>query len=232
MTTPTEHELRLAIVDTCRKMTAAGINQGTAGNVSARCGDGFLVTPTSLPYDQMTPEDIVEMGFDGTYAGRHRPSSEWRFHRDILRARPEAGAVVHCHSVYATSVACLGLPIPGFHYMIAVAGGVDIRCADYATYGSQELSDNALAALEDRSACLLAHHGQIAIGASLARALWLAIEVETLARLFYQVRTMGEMVLLPEAELRKVIAQIRDKKYGHPPEALEGPAGRRWRADA
>lgn len=231
MSDQTEHDLRAAIVETCRKMTAAGINQGTAGNVSARFGDGFLITPTSLPYDVMTPEDIVQMDFDSTYSGRYRPSSEWRFHMDILRSRPDVGAVVHCHSVYATTLACLNLPIPRFHYMVAVAGGKDIRCAGYATYGSQALSDNALAALQGRNACLLSHHGQIAVGATLERALWLAIEVETLARLYQQILALRDPLLLPEDEMQRVIDQIRNKKYGHSPALCEGVPTGRMRAD-
>ncbi|MDI6029058.1 class II aldolase/adducin family protein [Corticibacterium sp. UT-5YL-CI-8] len=223
MTQANEAQLRDGIVDTCRKMNASGINQGTAGNVSVRFGDRILITPTSVPYDVMTSADIIELEFDGTYDGRHRPSSEWRFHRDILRSRPEVDSVVHCHSVYATTLACLSKPIPCFHYMVAVAGGVDIRCADYATYGTQELSTNALAALEDRRACLLAHHGQIAIGQTLERALWLAIEVETLARLYYQILTVQDAVLIPEPEMQRVLEQMRRKRYGQSPD-LDGVA--------
>lgn len=183
--------LRKEMVAICRRMNAAGINQGTAGNLSLRAGDGFLVTPSGMPYETMVPEDIVEMDFDGTYAGR-RPSSEWRFHRDILKTRGDINVVLHCHSVYATTLACHYKTIPAFHYMTGVAGGSTIRCAKYATFGTQALSDHALVALEGRLACLLGQHGQISLGATLEAALWLAIEVETAARHRYSlIRTIA-----------------------------------------
>jgi L-fuculose-phosphate aldolase len=143
--------LRRQMLETCRRMNSSGINQGTAGNLSVRLAKGFLITPSGLPYDTMTPQDIVEMDFDGTYVGR-RPSSEWRFHRDILKARDDVDVVLHCHSIYATTLACHHKSIPSFHYMTGVAGGTDIRCAQYATFGTQALSDNALVALKDRKA--------------------------------------------------------------------------------
>ena len=211
-------DLRAAIVETCRRMERAGINQGTAGNVSVRHGDGFLVTPSSLSYDMMTPEDIVEMGWDGTYVGR-RPSSEWRFHRDILRARTDVEAVVHCHSVYATTVAVHHRAIPAFHYMVGIAGGTTIRCARYATFGTQALSDAALEALEGRMACLLGQHGQIALGRTLDQALWMASEVETIARLYVQALVIGEPPVLPDREMERVIDQMRRMSYGLGPEA-------------
>ncbi len=211
------HELRAAIVDTCRRMERAGINQGTAGNVSVRHGDGFLVTPSSLSYDVMTPDDVVQMAWDGTYEGR-RPSSEWRFHRDILRARPDVEAIVHCHSVYATSVAVHHRTIPAFHYMVGIAGGTTIRCARYATFGTQELSDAALEALEGRMACLLGQHGQIALGKTLDKALWMAAEVETIARLYVQALVIGEPPVLPDDEMERVIAQMHRMSYGLGPE--------------
>lgn len=210
--------LRREMVDICRRMNASGINQGTAGNLSVRAGDGFLITPSSLPYESMTPEDIVEMDFDGTYVGR-RPSSEWRFHRDILRVRTDIDVVLHCHSVYATTLACHHKRIPAFHYMVGVAGGNDIRCAGYATFGTQALSDNALAALEGRLACLLGQHGQIALGKTLEAALWLAIEVETLSRLYVQALTLGDPPVLPDDEMERVIGQMRRMSYGLAPDA-------------
>jgi L-fuculose-phosphate aldolase len=199
-------------------MNSSGINQGTAGNLSMRHGNGFLITPSSLPYDIMQPEDLVEMGFDGTYEGR-RPSSEWRFHRDILRARGDVEVVLHCHSVYATTVACHHRAIPAFHYMVGVAGGATIRCARYATFGTQELSDAALEALEGRLACLLGQHGQIALGRTVDQALWMAGEVETLARLYVQALAIGEPPVLPDEEMERVIAQMRRMSYGLGPEA-------------
>lgn len=213
----TEDALRRAMVETCRRMNASGINQGTAGNLSAREGDHFLITPSSLPYDAMEPADIVEMGFDGTYVGR-RPSSEWRFHRDILKARPDVNVVLHCHSVYATTLACHHRTIPAFHYMVGVAGGTTIRCADYATFGTQALSDAALAALEGRMACLLGQHGQIALGRTLEEALWMATEVETLSRLYVQALAIGEPPVLPDEEMERVIAQMKRMSYGLGPE--------------
>ncbi len=212
-----EHAARSAMVETCRKMNATGINQGSAGNLSLRFGDGFLITPSSLAYDLMQPEDIVAMDFDGAYLGR-RPSSEWRFHRDILRARTDVDVVLHCHSVNATTVACLHKEIPAFHYMVGIAGGNTIRCSDYATYGTQALSDTALKALDGRLACLLGQHGQISLGKTLEGALWMATEVETLARLYIQVLTIGEPIILPDEEMNRVIAQMQRMSYGLGPE--------------
>ena len=205
------------MVDTCRKMNSTGINQGTAGNLSVRFGDGFLITPSSLPYDTMQPEDLVEMGWDGTYVGR-RPSSEWRFHRDILKARTDVNVVLHCHSLYATTVACHHKTIPAFHYMVGVMGGNTLRCAAYATFGTQALSDAALVALKDRMACLLGQHGQISLGTTLEGALWMAVEVETLSRMYAQALTLGEPPILPDEEMDRVIAQMRRMSYGLGPE--------------
>jgi L-fuculose-phosphate aldolase len=207
-------DLRRAMVETCRRMNATGLNQGTSGNLSARSGDGFLITPTSLPYDAMEPADLVSMRFDGSHDGDRRPSSEWRFHRDILLRRSDVAAVLHTHSVYATTLACHHRAIPAFHYMVAVAGGPTIRCAPYATFGTQALSDHALAALEGRRACLLGQHGTIALGASPAAALALAVEVETLARLYVQALVLGEPPVLPDDEIARVIEQRRGLGYG------------------
>jgi L-fuculose-phosphate aldolase len=208
---------RQAMVDTCRKMNATGINQGTAGNLSLRVSSGFLITPSSLPYDSMQPQDIVEMAFDGTYAGR-RPSSEWRFHRDILKARADIDVVLHCHSIYATTLAVHHKTIPSFHYMTGIAGGNTIRCARYATFGTQALSDAAIEALEERLACLLGQHGQISLGKNLESALWLATEVETISRLYVQALTLGEPPILSDEEMERVIAQMQRMSYGMGPE--------------
>lgn len=215
--TDEDRRLRAAMVDTCRAMDAKGINQGTAGNLSLRHGDGFLITPSSLPYDTMQPEDIVEMGWDGTYVGR-RPSSEWRFHRDILKARTDVNVVLHCHSLYATSVACHHRTIPAFHYMVGVMGGNTLRCARYATYGTQALSDAALEALEGRKACLLGQHGQIALGKTPESALWMAVEVEALAHMYVAALALGEPPVLSDAEMARVIGQMRRMSYGLGPE--------------
>lgn len=204
-----EHELREAIIATALKMNALGINQGKAGNVSARHGEGYLVTPSGLPYEETHAEDIVRMDLQGTAQGQRTPSSEWRFHQDIYRARPEVNAIVHAHSPYATSLACLGLEIPAFHYMVAVAGGKNIRCAPYATFGTQALSDHAVAALTDRKACLLAQHGMIAVGTSLKSALALAVEVESLAGQYWRVLQVGQPILLPDAEMDVVLEKFR-----------------------
>ena len=218
MTDTETDDLRRKMVDICRRMNSSGVNQGTAGNVSVRTGNGFLITPSSLPYDIMSPEDLVEMGFDGTYVGR-RPSSEWRFHRDILKNRPDINVVLHCHSMYATTLACHHKTIPAFHYMVGVAGGTTVRCAEYATFGTQALSDHALKALDGRLACLLGQHGQISLGKDLEQALWLAIEVETLARMYVQVLTLGEPPILDDAEMERVIDQMKRMSYGLGPEA-------------
>lgn len=206
--------LREAIVSTAVAMNASGINRGRSGNVSARWGEGFLVTPSGLRYEETTRDDIIEMTLDGEARGRRVPSSEWRFHRDVYRTRDDAQAIVHAHSPFATSLACLRRGIPSFHYMIAVAGGNDIRCAPYATFGSQQLSDNALAALAGRRACLLANHGAIAIGGSLASALALAIEVETLAEMYWRALQIGEPAILDEEEMKTVLAKFAS--YGQP----------------
>lgn len=212
----THLELRKEMVAICRRMNSSGINQGTSGNLSVRAGDSFLITPSSLPYDTMEPEDIVEMNFDGTHSGL-RPSSEWRFHRDILKERTDMNVVLHCHSIYATTLACHHRSIPSFHYMTGVAGGTDIRCAGYATFGTQELSDKAISALKDRKACLLGQHGQIALGGTMESALWLAVEVETLSRIYVQALTLGEPPILSDEEMARVLEQMRRMSYGHMP---------------
>jgi L-fuculose-phosphate aldolase len=207
-----QNNKRQAIIDACRRMNALGINQGTSGNISVRHGEGLLITPTGMPYDAMTPEQIVFMDMNGAFAKGARPSSEWRFHLDILRARPEVDAVVHAHPTYCTILAIMGLEIPAIHYMVAAAGGADVRCAPYATYGTPELSAHAVTALEGRLACLLAHHGMIAIGPSLAKALWLAVEVETLARQYHGCLQIGKPPLLSSDEIERV--RVKMAGYG------------------
>jgi len=205
-------ELREAVIATARAMNERGINVNKSGNVSVRCARGaragFLLTPTGVPYDRLEPDDIAFVGLDGRATGRCEPSSEWRFHAAIHGTRPELRAIVHTHSTHATALACQGLGIPAFHYMVAVAGGDDIRCSDYATFGTQALADHALAALQDRRACLLAHHGVIACGASLDAALALAVEVENLARTYVIVRSLGEPRLLDRAEMERVVQRF------------------------
>ena len=203
------------VIDTCLAMNASGINQGSAGNVSVRFGDGFLITPSGMAYDRLAPEHIVLVNHHGECQDELNPSSEWRMHYDIYRNRPEAGAVLHAHSTFATAISCLREDIPAFHYMIAVAGGSSIRCADYALFGTQALSDNMLQALEDRHACLLGTHGMICFHENLDRALWLGVEVETLAKQYWHARQAGEPVILSDAEMDDVINQF--KGYGKQP---------------
>jgi len=219
-----ELQLRTGIVAACRRMNALGINQGTSGNISARYGDRMLITPSGVPYDDMSPDDIAAIPIEGEYGswdGPLAPSTEWRFHLDITRARPEVGAIVHTHSTYATTLAIARKEIPACHYMIAAAGGSTIRCADYATYGTKELSDNALAALEERTCCLLANHGMIATGANLDKAMWLAVELETIAKQYYLSLSIGGPVLLPDDEIARVMEGF--KSYG--PRPQDQPAG-------
>ncbi len=225
-----ELQLRRDIVAACRSMNAMGINQGTSGNISARYGDNMLITPSGMPYEEMTPEDIVPMtltGEYGSYTGENVPSSEWRFHLDIMLARPEVGSEVHTHSTYATTLAICGKDIPPVHYMIAAAGGPSIRVAPYATYGTKELSENALKALEGRTCCLLANHGMIATGATLKRAMWLAVELETLAKQYYLTLAIGKPQILSAAEIGHVVERF--KNYGPRPKAGQKAAAKRGR---
>jgi L-fuculose-phosphate aldolase len=205
----TQIDLREGIVAAVRALTARGLNRGTAGNVSARWGEVFLATPTGLDGDEMQPGDIVPMAMDGSWQGPRKPSSEWRFHRDLYAARPEAGAVVHAHAPFATALACLRADIPPFHYMIARFGGATVRCADYATFGTQALSDAALAALEGRCACLLANHGMLVFGRDLRQALDLAVEFESLCEQYWRALQVGRPVLLSDAEMETVLEKFR-----------------------
>jgi L-fuculose-phosphate aldolase len=209
---PARQELLRAV----QRLNTGTLNQGTSGNMSLRLEAGFLVTPSGVPYDDLEESDLVSVGLDGTVAPKQlRPSSEWRFHRDIYATRTEAAAIVHAHPLYATSLACLRRSIPAFHYMVAAAGGDSIRCAEYATFGTAELSQNALAALEDRRACLLANHGIIAFGETLPKAMALALEVENLAAQYCQVLQLGEPLLLDSEEMARVLAKFAD--YGPGP---------------
>ena len=205
-------EVRQAIIDACLEMNSSGLNQGTSGNISVREGDGILITPSGQPYAKMKPEDIVWLGFDGSREGALKPSTEFRFHLDILREKPEMNAVVHAHPTACTTLAIMGKGIPPLHYMVAVAGGHDIRCAPYATFGTAELSEHAVAALDGRAACLLAHHGMIACGATLDKAMWLAVEVEALAKQSLGCLPFGEPPLLSTEEIDRVLEKV--KGYG------------------
>jgi len=203
-------DLRTAVIVACRELTRRGLIHGRSGNVSVRCGERrFFVSPTGLDYEGLQAGDVPLMDLEGRWFGRCRPSSEWRFHRDIFRARQDAGAIVHTHSPYATALACTARGIPAFHYMVAVAGGGDIRCAAYHAFGTQQLSDAALAALQDRKACLLANHGVIAIGADLPAALALAGEVESLARQYCAALSLGDVRILDHAQMSRVLEKFR-----------------------
>ncbi|MGQ0442395.1 MAG: class II aldolase/adducin family protein [Methylophilaceae bacterium] len=201
------------LLKTSQKLAELGLNKGTSGNVSVRYDSGFLITPSGMAVEDMTPASMVHMQFDGSFEQDKKPSSEWRFHRDILASRPEINAVIHTHSMFATTLACLHKDIPPFHYMIAVVGGDSIACAPYALFGSQTLSEHALTALINRKACLLANHGMIALGTDLDDALALTVEVENLCEQYWRLlQVNSNPPLLSEAEMREVFQQF--KGYG------------------
>ncbi|MCF3649775.1 class II aldolase/adducin family protein [Synoicihabitans lomoniglobus] len=210
------NDLRQAIIDTCLALETRGLNQGTSGNVSVRDGaGGFYLTPSGVPYAAMTPADIVRVDLaTGAVTGSRKPSSELPFHLAILRARADAEAVVHTHSHYATAVACLRQDIPAVHYLVGLFGGARIRCAPYATFGSEELSANVVAALTQRRAAIMANHGLVVIGKDLGQALALTAEAETLAKLYLQTLAAGEPHILPDNEMDRVIEKFRDFGYG------------------
>ena len=205
--------LRKEIIETARAMSRSGLSPNRSGNVSARVAGGMLITPTGLAYEEIGPKDIVFVADDGTVpAGQKRPSSEWQFHLSAYGARPDMGAIVHTHSLHAVVLACAGKPIPAFHYMVAVAGGIDIPVVPYATFGSAELAGHVAEGLKQRRACLMAHHGAIAMGETLASALELAHEVEVLAEQYVKLLALGAPALLPEAEMQVVLERF--KSYG------------------
>lgn len=203
-----EASARRSIVDALRRLAQLGLNKGTSGNVSVRCEDGFWVSPTGVAYDRLVPDQVVRMRWDGSHDGAMLPSSEWRMHRDVLQARPEFGAVVHTHSPHATAVSILGHDLPAIHYAIAAAGGHDIRCARYATFGSAELGAAVVQALDGRRACLMAHHGALAAHADLGRAVALAVTVEEIAQWYLQVLPFGPPQVLGLDEMKRVAARF------------------------
>ncbi len=211
-----EQEKRQALIDVCQWMNDAGLNQGTAGNASLRHESGFLITPSAIPYNDMRPEQVVFVELQGDAPrppeGPLRPSSEWRFHHDILFHRPEVNAVLHLHPPHGTALACLREGIPQFHYMVAVAGGRDIRCAEYHTFGTPELSAAILKAMQGRRACLMANHGMLTVGEDLIAARELAIEVEALAGQYLLALNVGEPTLLTDAEMDAVLEKFADYK--------------------
>jgi L-fuculose-phosphate aldolase len=215
VSTMSEFEARRSVVAACRAMNALGINQGTSGNVSLRHSADMLISPSAIPYDEMRAEDVAAMPIAGEYGawrGPLKPSTEWRFHLGIMRGRPEVGAVVHGHPPFCTALAVARRGIPACHYMIAAFGGTDVRCAPYATFGTEELAAHALRALEGRNACLLANHGMIVCGPTLKRAMWLAVELETIARQYYHSLLIGGPVLLSEADIAATAAKLQN--YG------------------
>lgn len=208
----TEEALRQEIVDAARRMNSLGINQGTSGNLSARANDGLLLTPSGQNYEFMKAEDLVHMDWDGDWKSRGdnlKPTSEWRFHLDILRVRKDVDAIVHVHSPFATALSTLRRDIPAFHYMVAMAGGAVIRCAEYATFGTEALSEAALNALEGRNACLLANHGMISCGSSVSKALALAVEVEALAGQYMRACQVGDPAILSDEEMTEVLRKFQ-----------------------
>lgn len=207
-----QDKLRQQLIETALEMNCSGINQGTSGNLSVRFGEGMLITPSGIPYDSLTSADIVYVDGSGNCDGPRRPSSEWRIHHDIYHSREDAKAIVHAHPAECVALACMHKAIPAFHYMVAVAGGRNIRCANYATFGTQELSNHVLQALQNRKACLMANHGMICLESGLDRALSLAIEIEQLAKSYLRCLVVGHPVLLENEEMDRVLEKF--KTYG------------------
>ncbi len=218
--TTAENKLRREVIKTARALQSTGLTHGTSGNVSARYKNGMLITPSGVPYEDLKIRNVVFMDTEGGYYGDFLPSSEWRMHLDIYRNYSDAEAIVHCHSTRATALSAHNKGIPAFHYMVAVAGGDQIKCADYATFGTKALSQAMIGALEERKACLLAHHGQIAFGPSLHQAFKLAGEVEALADQYLSALVLGEPVPLSPAEMKEVLRKF--KSYGKHLQALDG----------
>ncbi len=218
MTDTNEARLRQELIDACRAMNGLGINRGTSGNISVRIPDGILISPSGIPYEDLTPDLIVKMDLDGNFEGDTIPSSEWPMHTAVLRARPDFNALVHTHSTHATALSVLKRDIPPLHYLVAAAGGDTIRCSDYATFGTPELGERIIEAMQDRRACLLAHHGVLTGHKTLAQALSLAVTVEELARLMLLCLPMGDPPLLSAAQMAEVLAKIGS--YGQQPKKL------------
>lgn len=204
--------LRQQLIDTARAFAPHGLGVGSSGNVSARVEGGFLITPSAMAYNQCIPEDIVFVDMSGGPHGTRKPSSEWLFHLAIYAARKDVNAVVHTHAPACTALACLHKKIPAFHYMVAIAGGSDIPCAPYATFGTQELADNVVEALQKRNACLLANHGMICLGDDLQQAFDLAIEVESLAGIYSETLKIGEPEFLSADDMQRVLEKFTDYK--------------------
>ena len=210
------------IIDFSRRMNSSGLNQGSSGNISVRFQEGMLITPTSIPYEKLKPNDIVYINLDKISKDKYRdkvikskkkPSSEWQMHASILKSRIDINAVLHCHSIYATALSCHRKKIPSFHYMTAISGGMEILCSNYATFGSKEIAKNTLEALQDRNACLLANHGQISIGVNIEKAFSLAIEIETLSHIYLEACKLGEPMHLSAKEMENVLSKFKKLDY-------------------
>jgi L-fuculose-phosphate aldolase len=218
MTAPLEADLRQQTVAAVRRLDALGLNRGSTGNVSVRCAvggqAGMLITPTGMGADGLQPEQLVWLGLDGSRAGRLKPSSEWHFHQAVYLARPDLQAVVHTHSTHAAALACLRRPLPAFHYMVAVAGGSDVPLVPYHRFGTEALSQGVALAMQHRNACLLATHGLVAAGSSLAQAMKVVLEVESLCEVYLKALAVGEPALLSAAEMAEVLDAFRS--YGQP----------------
>ena len=204
-----EAKLRDQLVEAMRRLDALGMNRGSTGNLSHRLGAGMLITPTGMGAEELQPSDLVWLGDDGTLRGEWQPSSEWHFHRAIYAARPHLQAVVHTHSVNATALACLGRGLPAFHYMVAVAGGDSVPCTPYHTFGSEALSLAVATAMQDRDACLMAHHGLVAAGGTLSRAMKVCQEVEALCEVYLKALAVGMPANLDKAQMAEVIEKFR-----------------------
>jgi L-fuculose-phosphate aldolase len=210
MSDPTEQTLRAKLVSVMRRMTESGLNRGTSGNASARWGEGLLITPSGVPSEQITPESIVRLDASGrAEAGSLKPSSEWQMHQGIYLQRADAQAVVHCHSRYATTLACAGRTIPSLHYMVGVSGKTTIPLAPYALFGSQALADTVLASLAGGLACLMANHGLITLGRDLDRALVIAEQVEEQAAVYWGTLLIGGPTLLSSQQMAEVFEQFK-----------------------
>ena len=207
-----EAALRESAVVAVQRLDALGMNRGSTGNLSLRQGQGMLITPTGMGADELRAEDMVWRGWDGTLRGAWEPSSEWHFHQAIYLARPTVNAVVHTHSVHAAALACLRRPLPSFHYMVAVAGGHDVPCVPYRLFGTEELSAAVAAAFAERDACLMANHGLVAAGTTLARAMKVLQEIESLCEVYLKALAVGEPALLTRAQMDEVIDKF--KAYG------------------
>lgn len=232
----TENQIRKKIIALCLQMNATGLNQGTSGNISARYKGDMLITPSGIPYEDLKPADIAKVKIEGddfVWKGPSRPSSEWHFHRAILKTKPDVHAVVHTHSTFSTVVSIAREDIPACHYMIAAFGGNCVRCAEYETFGTPELSASMLTAMGSRTACLLANHGMVVGGKNLDNAMWAAVELETLSKQYYYAKLAGNMIILPDDEMARVLEKFTSYGQVQKPTAKKGKkAGSRIKSNS